>query len=803
MLKNYLISTFRNLIKRKTYFLLNVLGLAIGIASFLVIYLYNFDELSYDKHHSNMDQIYRLVNVYDFEGVGENSASAPFPVAFALKNDYPGMIKNVVRIFNFQAPRSFVEYEEYKFNEKYFFFADSTYFSIFDHKFIKGNPKTALDEMGSVVITRSTATKYFMDEEPIGKTIQFESSLTLKVTAVIEDVPEQSHFKFDFLGSMSTLRGAYGGQLPDTWVWNPCWTYLLLEKSASPEKLEEYFPEFIQKYFYDAEKDNVSLYLQPLADIHLKSKLDYEIAPNNSLNSIYILSVIAIFILLIAIINYMNLATATSAVRGKEIGIKKVSGASRFQLIIQFIGESLILSYAALIIGILLIESILPAFNSFTGKQITFQNLLEWENILLVLGLGFLIGFLSGIYPAFYLSAFKPLEVLKTKMVRGSKSGFARKFLVIIQFTISISLIIATLIIRDQLKYMKNADLGFNKENIIVLPVNRTPIARNFDSFKKALQQSPHVISVTAMDDIFGSAHNTHEFRPEGFPEDQWQFYPALVVQYDFLETFDLKLLAGRDYNEANKTDPVKGILINESMVKHMGWKNPQEALGKKFKSLRGDERVIGVFNDFHQTSLHEASGPFVLNIKEVPGEIQWFLKYTVIRTNSGNPEDVLAFIEQKWTEAAPDRPFEYFFLSDELAELYRDEENLSELSFIFTLIIMFIAALGLVGLASFMAEQRTKEIGVRKVLGASTLSIIRNLSKEFVILVSIASVLAWVVSWFVMDDWLSRFPYQTTLNFAVFIVAALFAFGMAIFISSIRAIIASNLNPVVTLKYE
>jgi len=348
MHRNYLISAFRNLFKRKTYSLINILGLSTGIASFLIIYLYVIGELKYDRHHNQADHIYRLVNVYDFEGVGENSASAPFPVAFSLVNDYPGMIKNAVRLFNFQAPRSFVEYEENKYNEKQFYFADSTYFSIFDHEFIRGNPATALDEVGSVVITQSTAKRYFGDEDPMGKTITFETRINLEIKAVIKDVPEESHFKFDFLGSLSTLRGVYGGSLPQTWVWNPCWTYLLLSKDADPEILESKFPEFIQKYFYDAEKDNVSLYLQPLTDIHLKSHLDYELAPNSHMSSVYILSIIAVFLLLIAMINYMNLATATSLGRVKEIGIKKVTGASRGQLMIQFVGEAILITFIAL-----------------------------------------------------------------------------------------------------------------------------------------------------------------------------------------------------------------------------------------------------------------------------------------------------------------------------------------------------------------------------------------------------------------------------------------------------------------------
>ncbi|MBN2174567.1 MAG: ABC transporter permease [Bacteroidales bacterium] len=803
MFKNYLKSSLRNLLKRKTYTLINVFGLAAGIASFLIIFLFITDELSYDRYHKNAHRIYRLVNVYDFEGVGENSASSPFPVAFALKNDYPNLIENVVRVFNFQAPRSFIEHEDKKFNERSFFFVDSTFFEIFDYHFILGNPETALKELNSVVLTESAARKFFGQEDPMGKTIKFETSLHLKVTGVIQDVPDQSHFRFDFLASMSSLRKTFGGQLPKTWVWNPCWTYLLLKKDADPNDLEARFPEFVQKYFWDAEKDNITLYLQPLTDIHLKSKLDYEITANNNISSIYILAAIGLFLLIIAIINYMNMSTATSAGRTREIGIKKVAGANRVQLILQFLGESLLITFVALLISLILIEFVLPVFNNFTGRSITLNELLEVKNILFVIMLWLVIGIASGIYPAFYLSSFRPVGILKSTTSLGVKSGLPRKILVVVQFTISISLIIATIIVRDQLNFMQNADLGFNKDDIVVVPINNTPIANIYPTFKKELLQNPNIASVTAMDDIFGASHNTHEFRPEGLPEDQWQFYPALVVQYDFLKTYKIDLIAGRDYEESNKTDPVKGILINESMVKHLGWESPQEALGKKMRSLQGDERVIGVFKNFHQTSLHEAAGPFVLNMKESPGAVLFFMKYMAIRIQPGSEKNALMFIEKMWNKTAPGRPFEYFFLDRELAGLYKDEENLSKLSFIFTFIIIFIAALGLLGLASFLAEQKTKEIGIRKVLGATTLNIIKNISKEFIWLILFASIFAWGIAYLFISNWLNNFPYKTTLNWMIFILSALFAMTLALMITSFRAVMASRADPVETLKYE
>lgn len=803
MFRNYLISSFRNLLKRKTYAIINILGLTAGLASFIIIFLYITDELSFDRHHERADDIYRLVNVYDFDGVGENSASSPFPVAFALKNDFQGMVDNVVRVFNFQSPRSFIEHGENKFNERNFFFADSTFFDIFNHEFVQGNSATALDENGTVVITESMARKYFGDENPMNQTIQYEGNLNLKVTGVIKDVPDQSHFKFDFIGSMSTLRSAFGGKLPQTWVWNPCWTYLLLNENTDSETLESKFPDFIQKYFYDAEKDNISLYLQPLTDIHLKSNLDYELSANNDISTIYILSAIAIFLLIIAVINYMNLATATSSSRTKEIGIKKVTGASHTQLVLQFIGESVVLTFAALILALILSEMVMPWFNDFTGKSISLLKLTEPVYLFLLISLGIFVGILAGTYPAFYLSRFKPVSILKGGQNLNTRSGLPRKILVVLQFTISIGLIIGTIIIRDQLNYMRSADLGFNKNNVLVIPINRTPIVSKFETFKAELLQNADIVSITAMDDIFGASHNTHEFRPDGFPEDQWQFYPALVVQYDFLKTFQIPLIAGRDYNEANSTDPVNGIIINEAMVKHMGWNTPEDAIGKKFKSLQGEERVIGVFRNFHQTSLHETTGPFVLNMKETPGAIKWFLKYMAVRVAPGREKEAIAFIENQWLKIAPERPFEYLFLDRELEQLYKDEKNLSSLSVIFTIIIIFIASLGLAGLASYMAEQRTKEIGIRKVLGASSVSIIQNLSKEFILLILIASLLSWFIAYFIMHYWLSYFPYQTSLNWFVFIVASLLALLLTLLISGIRGWMAAQSDPVETLKYE
>ena len=806
MFIHYVKILLRNLYKKKIYSFVNMTGLAIGIASFILIMLFVVDELGYDRHHSKADRIYRLCMVYDFGGVGENSASQPFPVAFTLKDEYPDMIQNVVRVFNFQSTRNFIEYGDLKFIEKRFFFADSTFFEIFDHEFIAGDIKTALDEPNSVVITESIAGKYFRDEDPLGKIIDFESGLHLKVTGIIRDVPEQSHFIFDFIGSMGSVKNMFHGRLPDTWVWNPCWTYLLLSEGVSVEQLELQLPEFTEKFFYDAQKESITLYTQPLTDIHLRSRLDYEIQPNGNITYIGILIIIAVFILIIASINFMNLATATSGTRAREIGIRKVTGAYRSQLIGQFLGESLFLTLISMILAFILVEIVMPVFNGFTGKDLEINSLFTLPNFFLVLILWLIVGIFSGLYPAFFLSAFKPITVLRGMIGSEVRRGTGRKILVVFQFTVTIALLVGTLVIFSQLKYVGNADLGFNKDNIVLLPVNRTAMAELevYTSFKNELLQNPDILSVTAMDDIIGGAHNTHEFRPEGVTEDEWRFFPALVIRHDFVKTFEIEIVAGRDYSEDFKTDAANSMLINEAMVKHLGWGSNLDALGRKFRSLAGDERVIGVFKDFHATSLHEASGPFVLNIKERLFEIRYFIKYVAIKIGHGDPGKTLEFIRQKWNDFEDERPFDYSFLDDELSGLYKDEKNLGMLSLVFTLIIMFIAALGLFGLVSFMAEKRTKEISIRKVMGASILHIFILLSGEFVKLIVIATLIAWPLSYFLIDEFfLNQFYQRVPLNVWIFIMSGLFALIIALIITSYRAFTASRTNPAESLKYE
>jgi len=803
MWRNYLKIAFRNIVRNRTYSLVNIIGLAIGIACFILIALYIADELSYDRYHQNAKNIYRVVNTTDFGGVGEESSSCPFPVGPTLASEYPGMVKKSVRFFNFQAIQTFIEYKEKHFNEKRIFFVDSTIFDVFDVNFVSGSAQTALIEPFSIILTESTAKRYFGNENPIGKNLKIQEQINMKVTGVIKDTPLQSHLKYDFLASMSSVRTMYGGKLPETWVWNPCWTYLLLENNVNPKALESQFKNFISKYFYDAEKGHVSLYLQALTDIHLKSNIDYEIEPNSNILYIYILSAIAVFLLIIACINYMNLSTASSSLRAKEIGIKKTVGAYRSQLVSQFITEALIMSFLALFIAIILVELTLPIFNNLADKSFHLGILFEPKAILSLIIIGIVTGVIAGCYPAFFLASLEPAKIIKGGSKNNIKSGFARKALVTIQFSVSIALVIGTIIAYQQLNYMRNADLGFKKDHILLLPVYQTPIVMKYETFKSSLLQNPSIESVTSVDDIVGSGHNTHEFRPEGFPNNKWQFYPALVVKYDFVKTFGIKIIEGRDYSKDFKTDPMEGMLINEAMVKHMGWKSNKEAIGKQFKSRVGNEKVIGVINDFNSNSLHTPAGPFALNMKEEPWEIAEFTRYIAIRLSGNSNEKDIYYIQNLWNKFAPNRPFQYTFLDKELDKLYKGEEKLGKLAGIFTILIIIIASVGLIGLTSFMTEQRTKEIGIRKVLGASTQSIVQLLSKEFLKLVIVSSLIAFPASFYLLNLWLNNFAYREKISWVVFLVSGAMALVFTLLISGFRAYRASLKDPVITLKYE
>ena len=808
MLKFNILIAFRNITRNLKYTVINIGGLAIGLTCFIFITLYINDELKYDKFHAKSDRIYRVNRFYNSNNVLEDAATCSFPCGPTLRFDYPDMVEQVVRFYNGFVRQAFIEYRKteddvVKFNETGFYLVDSTVFKVFSFKFLQGNPETALNRPNAVVISASTARKYFGDEPALGKLLRMEESnqLDFEVTGVIEDIPAQSHFKIDMLGSLSTMRQFFGnGQLPQTWVWNPCWTYVLLRQGTTQSDLDAIFPDFYLNHYPDLAEQDVTLYLQPLTDIHLKSHHVYEMHPNSNIQYIYILSSIAAIVLILACINFMNMVTAYSSDRAREIGLKKVFGSSRTRITWQFIIETILQSFLAMLIGILIVESLMRSFNNFTNKDISGFFVLESQFILFGILLVIIVGFLAGSYPALYLSSYNPLQALKDVKPGGTRSGLARKILVVLQFSISIALIIGTFIVFNQMRFIRNADLGFNKDQIILIPtVNQ--ISRNYETYKNELLKHPDILYVTGMEDILGVNHNTRQVVIEGLNPDQSYWYPMFMVRHDFIETFDIQVVAGRAFSEEILADTVNAIMINETMAANLGW-TKEDAIGKRIRS-DGDERVIGVFKDFHILSLHRPINNFILDMLRNPRGASGLTRYIAVRTNTDNYKNVLSYIEEKWHEIAPSRPFEFTFQDQELNGLYKDEDQFSKFSVLLTLLALFIASLGLVGLTSYMAEKRTKEIGIRKVMGASIGNIIKELSIDFIKLVLISNLIAWPAAYIFTSNWLQNFTKHIQINWLLFLVAGILTLLIAIIITSFRAYLASTRNPAETLRYE
>ncbi len=800
MLNSYFKIASRILIRQKGYSIINVLGLSLGVTCFILILLSVQDELAFDHQHTNADSIYRLTEIIE---PAEHSSSLPFSVASTLAAEYPVMIEHAVRFYNMQAPTLTLESDpDHRFNERRFFFVDSNVFKVFTIPFLKGRPEAALDEPYSIVLTKEMAIKYFGGTDAVGKTLQLEGKYPLKVTGVVEP-SSRSHLKFDFLASFSTVMGMEAGVKPEGWNWNPCWTYLLLTKGSNAGALAEKLPNFVKKYFPDNIRDRVSLHLQNLTDIHLKSHLDYEIEANSNIANVYIFSVIAAFVLLIACINYMNLATARAANRIREVGVRKTIGARQTQLIFQFLGESFLMGLIAVAVALPLTSLCLPALNAYLDKEIhldLFGNGLLLANLF---GIIVLVGLVAGIYPAFVLSSFRPVQVLKGKAVLGSFGGVAalRKGLVVAQFAISTMLILGTIVAYTQLRHLRQADLGFDREQVLMVNIFRTDLADRYEAFKGRLLENRRVLQVTTAENVLGSKCQTSPFKPEGLTE--FQQFQRLMVGHDFVETFHLELAAGRSFDKSYPTDDTAAVVINEAMLRRLDWGTPEEALGKGFSGRRRTQKVIGVLKDFHFASLHTPIAPFMLDIADTKAQHKLFDRYLALRITPENYQETLTHLENVWSNFYPERPLEYFFANDELDKLYRAEENFSRVAAVFSCFALFVACIGLLGLISFMAQTRTKEIGIRKVLGASVLSITGLLARDFLKLVLIAILIASPIAYYFMHKWLEDFTYRIDIQWWMFVAAALAAVIVPTFTVAIQSVRAALANPVESLRSE
>ena len=801
MFTNYFNVAIRNLLRHKGYSFINIAGLAIGIACCLLIFLYVQDELSFDRHHENADRIYRLIGEYETGGQVIQTAGTPAPWAPALRRDYPE-VENTVRMRG-TITQWLITAEDRRFYEKRLYWAEETLFDIFSIPLLSGDPRTALKEPYSIVISETLAKKYFGDEDPMGKVVNGDNIWDFTVTGVMQDMPRNVHFHADMFASYTSLTAISGEERVSDWLDHQnFYTYLLLKEDVPPEQLEQKFPAFIETYMGDQIREagmQLRPSLQALTDIHLTSHRDGEFEPNSDRQYVYIFTIVAVFVLLIACINFMNLATARSAMRAREIGMRKVLGAYRRQLMRQFMGEAILLALLATGLAVVVAWLMLPVFQTISGKTLA----LQFNNHLFIASivtLPFLVGLISGSYPAMFLSAFEPVDVLKGKVKSNASGIWLRKMLVVLQFSLSIFLIIGTGVVFDQLSYIQTRRLGFDKERVVVIPILSFLQGRQSQPYKGRLIPHPEIVSVTTSTGVPGDRLlPIHPVRPEGMDGNEQMMMATFQVDYDFLETMDMDLVAGRNFSTDYGTDSTVAFILNETAVRQLGWGTPLDALGRSFAWLpfggvKG--QIIGVVKDFHLRTFHQEIEPVVI----FPSS---YYSYILIRIRPEGISETLEMMKQIWEDIAPTFPFQYSFLDEDFDSLYRADQQVGQIFGAFALLAVCIACLGLFGLASFTTEQRAREIGIRKVLGASVSGIVVLLSKEFALLVLLANVIAWPVAYITMNSWLQDFAYHTDVRLWMFVLSGLLALAIAWATVSIQAIRAAWSNPVKTLRYE
>ncbi len=793
MLKNYFKIAFRNLWRHKTFSFINIIGLTVGLTACFLIFLFVSFEMSYDSFHSKSDRIYRLVT--DLKTPSENMHIPITSWAFApkIKSELPE-VESFTRI---SQESLLIKKDNLKFQEDNILFADSSLFKVFDFKLIQGNPETVLKDPFNIVLSETAAKKYFGTEDPMGKTVLISGdNLPATVTGIMRDIPGNSQIRTDLFVSMSTFTQNLNKGVDDEWGNFGAMTYLLLKPGSSASALEKKFPEFLTNWIgkdMDASQMHYTFFLEPLRDVYLYSTRNG--ATSGNIKNVYIFSLIAIFILLIACFNFVNLTTARASERAKEVGVRKVAGATKNQLAGQFIGESVLLCLIACLLSIVLSTLFLPVFNQLSGKEISAGIVTNGENIGVLLLLSIAIGLVAGSYPALVLSSFKPVVVLKGKFTTGIKGVLLRKGLVVAQFTISIALIIGTIIMYSQMQFMRNRDLGFNKEQMMVVTISGDP-ARG--AFKQSLASIPDVKSVSLSSSAPSLGNNSAYSEVENKNGDlQVGTLELYDVDVDFIPQYKMKLISGRNFSKDFSSDTSQSMIVNEATVKMFGYSSPDQIIGKRFKQWGREGKIIGVVRNFHNNSLQESIEPLSMRMESRSQDL------VNINIASANIPKTIAAIESKWKEMIPGRPFNFIFLDEAFNKQYVNEDRFGKLFFNFSILAILISCLGLLGLASYSTLQRTKEIGVRKVLGASVSNITVLLSKDFIKLVLIALVIASPIAYWGMHTWLQSFAYRINIHWWVFLVAGLMALFIALFTVSFQAIKAAIANPVESLRTE
>jgi len=793
---------FRNILKNKEYTLINLVGLSVGIMSFLYIFLWVTDELSYDRFHEKSDRIFRI------DWYSDNPQTrTPHPMTFTMVNDFPE-VENAVSITpvwgsGLTQPDRLVKYGEIQFEENGIYAADTTFFEVFSFPLISGNPKNCLTDIGSLVITESMARKYFGEEDPMDKiiTINFGMDAPLRITGVMKDIPANAHFHFDFLLGYNTLKAYEDGEWFE-WADFGHYNYLLLRPGTDPKELEKKLVDWIlpfldwpETYLNQLKEGIIAFKFTPIEKIHLYSHIKWELEANGDIAYVYIFTALGIFILVIAIINYMNLSTARTSYRQIEIGIKKVMGAIRRKLVVQFLFESVISSLIATLIAIILFEIFATPLGNIAHKSFALDYT-DPATIFFILSLSLACGILAGLYPAFVLSGFQANHILKGQRLNRKHRSVFRNILVIFQFAISIFLIIGTITISNQIGFLQNKKLGFNSDQVIVVPIQDTLIRQNYESVKADILMNPRVLQISAVSNIPGRRFNQNPIQWVS-SEDSYAC-SEMRVDHDFIKTLDLKILKGRDFSIDRAYDSENVFIINEAAGQLYDWKDPvNEELIWYDDEITRNGKIIGVVEDFHFQSLHTSIEPLILYID--PGEFNYFF----IRVNGSGINESITYLKNKFTGLDPANPFNYFFLNDDFAKLYVAEERMQKVSGYFTLLAIIISCIGLFGLSAFSAERRTKEIGIRKVNGATTGNIIRMLSFDYIRWILIAFLVSAPIGYIIMNDWLKNFAYQVGNSGWIYLGAGLIALMIGTLTVSFQAYRAARRNPIESLRYE
>lgn len=794
MIRNYLKIAFRNLAKHKMFSFINVMGLSAGMAACFLIALYVHFKMTYDAFNTKADRIYRVSTDIQTSSETLRYSISPWAMASNMQNEFPE-IENYARV---RKDQMLFRTGDRKFKEENVLLADSTLFQVFDFKLLKGDPRTALTAPLRIVMTESAARKYFGSTDPMGQTLLLgDKGEPAQVTGVMQDPPANSQIKGDIFMSMSTYTAHHDKNIEREWGSFGAIAYVLLKPGADPAALEKKFPAFLQSHagkMMAEQQMQIRMLLEPLRNIYLHSTRPADESGN--INNIYVFTAVALFIMLIACINFVNLTTARSVERAREVGVRKAVGAGKNTLARQFLAESMMMCLLAFFISIILSAALIPIFNELAGKVVSAGIIYELPIVAILLAAALLIGLLSGIYPAFVLSSFEPVRVLKGRFTTSMKGIMLRKGLVTLQFAISIAMIIATIVVYTQLDFMRGYDLGFSKDQTLVI---QGGTGRERDAFEESITSLAGVKSATASSAVPGG-WNPQAFSRIENKSGQMQAGNMDVyrVDYDFISQYGLQVVAGRAFSKQFGTDSTQSLIINEAAARVLGYASPGEAVGKRFDQWDRQGTIIGVVKDFHFKSLQENIKPLTFRTLDF-----WNGKLLSVQIEGKNVRQTLSAIENQWKQMHPDQPFSYYFLDEFYDRQYRADERFEALFVSFASLAIFISCLGLLGLASYSTVQRTKEIGVRKVMGASAASIVALLSMDFLLLVCIAFIIAAPVAWFAMDRWLDGFAYKTSIRFWIFAAAALLAAFVALATISLQTVRAALMNPVKSLRSE